>query len=360
VRLDEEKNLNFKFFLRSLRSFAAILFIVLHFVVNSKMIALPRRILLIKPSSMGDVIHALPVVAALHEAHSDAEIRWLIQPAWRDLVEGNPGVMQTISFPRENFRGVTGWIRSLWWARTLRDWRPDLAIDLQGLLRSALIARCSGAKKIIGLSNAREGASLFYDAVAQVDQKGHAVNQLLSILDVMSIPRPKSPKFFLPTGTLPVDFCVPQPFVVLHPYARGGGKDLTREQVIAFVENLNSIPVVLVGKGRVMTGLPANVLDWSNRTTLLELIAIFRQASFIVSSDSGPMHLAAALQPTKTLAIHRWSDPLRVGPWSEESWVWKHGVMKKRKELSEECRVSGATPTLEEMKMIAEKVIQLC
>ena len=108
-----------------------------------------------------------------------------------------------------------------------------------------------------------------------------------------------------------------------------------------------------------MIRLPSNILDWSQRTTLLELIAIFRQASFIVSSDSGPMHLAAALQPAKTLAIHRWSDPLRVGPWFEESWVWKHGMMKKRKELGEESRAPGATPTLEEMKMIAEKVLQL-
>lgn len=319
----------------------------------------PHRILLIKPSSMGDVIHALPVVAALHEAWPHAEIRWLIQPAWRDLVEGHPGVTQTISFPRESFRGLKGWLRSLLWARTLREWHPDIAIDLQGLLRSALMARCSGADKIVGLSNAREGASLFYSAVAKVNKKDHAVNQLLAILDIMGIPKPKVPQFILPQGTLPAGFLVPQSFVVLHPYARGSGKELTQEQVIAFAESLNNIPVVLVGKGKTMSGLPGNVLDWSNRTTLLELIAIFRQASFIVSSDSGPMHLAAALQPAKTLAIHRWSDPLRVGPWFEESWVWKHRMMKKRKELSEEDRVSGVTPTLEEMKMIAKNVLSL-
>ncbi|MEI6416193.1 MAG: glycosyltransferase family 9 protein [Verrucomicrobiota bacterium] len=319
----------------------------------------PHRILLIKPSSMGDVIHALPVVAALHEAWPDAEIRWLIQPAWRDLVEGHPGMTQTISFPRDNFRGFKGWIKSLIWARTLRGWHPHLVIDLQGLLRSALMARCSGAKKIIGLSNAREGAALFYSTIAKVNKKDHAVNQLLAVLDLMGIPKPKVPQFILPQGTLPAGFSVDKPFVVLHPYARGSGKDLTQEQVVAFAESLNSIPVVLVGKGKAMAGLPSNVLDWSQRTTLFELIAIFRQASFIVSSDSGPMHLAAALQPAKTLAIHRWSDPLRVGPWSDESWIWKHGVMKKRKELGEDCREPGTTPTLEEMKMIAEKVLQL-
>jgi len=319
----------------------------------------PRRILLIKPSSMGDVIHALPVVAALHEAWPDAEIRWLIQPAWRDLVEEHPGITQTISFPRDNFCGFKGWLRSLLWVRTLRGWFPDLVIDLQGLLRSALMARCSGTDKIVGLSNAREGATVFYSAVAKVNKKNHAVNQLLAVLDIMGIPKPKVPQFILPQGTLPAAFLISQPFVVLHPYARGEGKELTQEQVIAFAESLKNIPVVLVGKGKAMAGLPSNVLDWTGRTTLLELIAIFRQASFIVSSDSGPMHLAAALQPAKTLAIHRWSDPLRVGPWFEESWVWKHGMLKKRKELSEEDRAPGATPTLEEMKMIATNVLSL-
>lgn len=319
----------------------------------------PRRILLIKPSSMGDVIHALPVVAALNEAWPHAEIRWLIQPAWRDLIESNPAVTQVILFPRESFRGWKGWLKSLLWARTLRDWRPDLVIDLQGLLRSALMARCSGAKKIVGLSHAREGATFFYDEIAHVDKKRHAVRQLLSILDLFGVSKPVSPNFFLPQGKLPVHFFVHQPFVVLHPYARGEGKNLTQEQIVAFAESLNNIPLVLVGKGELMKDLPPHVLNWSNRTTLLELIAIFRQASFIVSSDSGPMHLAAALQPTKTLAIHRWSDPLRVGPWSEESWVWKHGAMKKRHELQEECRAPGATPTLEEMKKIAESVLAL-
>lgn len=319
----------------------------------------PHRILLIKPSSMGDVIHALPVVAALHEAWPAAEIRWLIQPVWRDLVEGHPGVTQTISFPRNEFRGLKGWMKSLFWARTLRRSQPDLVIDLQGLLRSALMARCSGAQKIIGLNNAREGATFFYDAVAQVEKKEHAVDQLLAVLDLLGIPRPTSPRFFLPTGTLPVEFSVDRPFVVLHPYARGTGKNLTQDQVVVFAESMNNIPVVLVGKGEAMQDLPANVLDWSNRTTLLELMAIFRRASFIVSSDSGPMHLAAALQPSKILAIHRWSDPLRVGPWSPESWVWKNGIMKKRKDLQEECRAPGATPTLEEMKMIAERVFLL-
>lgn len=319
----------------------------------------PRRILLIKPSSMGDVIHALPVVSALHEAWPHAEIRWLVQPVWQALVEEHPGVAQTILFPREQFRGMKGFFKSVLWAKTLTHWHPDIVIDLQGLLRSALMARCSGAQTILGLSNAREGARFFYDACAEVDKKSHATDQLLAILRLLKIPLPATPQFFLPQGILPSGFLQEMPFVVLHPYARGEGKSLTEEQVVAFATSLHHLPLILVGQGEKIRGLPSHVQDWTGRTTLLELIAIFRQASFIVSSDSGPMHLAAALQPSKTLAIHRWSDPLRVGPWAQESWVWKHGAIQQKKDLCEKARIPGATPTLEEMKRIAEKVLLL-
>ena len=304
---------------------------------------------------MGDVIHALPVVEALHQAWPTAEIRWLVHPAWSPLLEDNPAVSQKVLFPRDRFRGVLGWGRSLLWARTLRTWRPDVAIDLQGLLRSALMARCSGAKRIIGLSDAREGASLLYSTTVVVDKKSHAVARYLRVLEGLGIPTP-SPKFSLPTGSVPDGFSVSKPFIVLHPYARGEGKSLTQEQVSAFAKTLETVTIVLVGQGVRMKDLPANVIDWSKRTTLLELIGILRQASFIVSSDSGPMHLAAALQPAKTLAIHRWSDPLRVGPWEKESLVWKNGTILRKDQLTEECRAPGSSPTLEEMQEIGKMV----
>lgn len=359
--------------MRFLRSFVVILF---------PMKNPPRRILLIKPSSMGDVIHALPVAAAIHEAWPSAEIRWLIHPAFQELLEGHPGLGAPILFPRENFRGVAGWIRSLFWARTLRAWKPDLAIDLQGLLRSGLMARCSGARCVVGLSDGREGASFFYSEAAKVNKKDHAVKRYLAVLDLLGIPA-KKPEFILPQGKLPENFsCAEcslhsktsenrflqpstnhQPsttnrFVVLHPYARGAGKNLTQAQVSAFASALEGVPVVLVGRGERMHDLPANVIDWSGRTTLLELIGILRRASFIVSSDSGPMHLAAALQPAKTVAIHRWSDPLRVGPWAKESLVWKNGKMGHVNELTEEFRAPGKTPTLEEMREIGKTFLE--
>lgn len=320
--------------------------------------ARPKRILLIKPSSLGDVIHALPVVAALHCHWPETELRWLIHPAWRSLVEGHPGVSDTVLFPRDRFRGLSGWVRSIAWMRLLRDWKPDLVVDLQGLFRSALFARVSGASRIVGLSDAREGAGLLYHEQVPVNRDVHAVTRYLTVLDHLGIPCCEQPDFQLPQGKFPQNFDRSTPYIVLHPYARGEGKSLNETQVRAFLRGVQNQRVVIVGRGDRLTDLPRHVEDWSNRTELLELIGILRGASFVVSSDSGPMHLAAAIHPGRTLAIHRWSDPLKVGPWFAESLVWKAGRMARVEKLDATWRAEGRTPTASEMEDLGRKVAE--
>jgi ADP-heptose:LPS heptosyltransferase len=320
-----------------------------------------KRILLVKPSSLGDVIHAIPVVSAIHRHWPEAELRWLVHPAWRSLIEGHPGVSETILFPRDKFRGPAGWLRSLAWLQILRDWTPDLAIDLQGLLRSALFSRISGASKVVGLSDAREGARLLHGERVAVGRDDHAVSRYLSVLDHLGVPRPKEPEFILPEGRLPAGFDASTPYVVIHPYARGEGKSLSEVGIRAVIRGVTShaatmltlpqsLRVIIVGRGEALGDLPPQVEDWSNRTDLLELIAILRGASFIISSDSGPMHLAAALHPSRTLAIHLWSDPLKVGPCFPESLVWKNGRLSKVADLDDSCRGEGRAPTEVEME----------
>lgn len=312
----------------------------------------PRRILLVKPSSMGDVIHSLPVVTEIHRQFPEAELRWLIHPAWRSLVEGHPGVSGTVLFPREKFRGPAGWIRSLAWLRTLRDWTPDLAIDLQGLLRSALFARVSGAPRIVGLSDAREGARLLVGEKAPVRPNDHAVKRYLGVLDLLGISQPALPEFLLPEGKPPMGFETGAPYVVLHPFARGEGKSLGAPLIRGFAKGAAPGRLVVVGRGSLPQEFPPNVEDWTNRTNLLELTAILRGASFIVSSDSGPMHLAAALQPSRTLAVHLWSDPLKVGPCPQESMVWKNGRVARVNELDDSFRPEGRAPSEAEMEAL--------
>jgi ADP-heptose:LPS heptosyltransferase len=312
----------------------------------------PRRVLFVKPSSLGDVIHSLPVVSAIHLHWPETKLRWLIQPAWRSLVEGHPGVSETILFPRDKFRGPSGWLRSIAWLGTLRDWKPDLAIDLQGLMRSALFARISGAARVVGLSDAREGARFLHGERAQVDNKAHAVTRYLGVLELLGIPKPERPEFVLPGGRLPAGFSTTAPYVVLHPFARGEGKSLNGAMIRAFVQGASESRVVVVGRGNLPEGLPQNLEDWTNRTDLLELTAVLRGASFVVSSDSGPMHLAAALHPSRTLAIHLWSDPLKVGPCFPESLVWKNGRVSRVSDLDASCRGEGRPPTEAEMEQL--------
>jgi hypothetical protein len=312
----------------------------------------PRRILLVKPSSFGDVIHSLPVVSAIHRHWPEAELRWLVHPAWRSLVETHPGVSGTVLFPREKFRGPGGWIRSLFWMKTLGDWKPDVAIDLQGLFRSALFSRLSGAARIVGLSDAREGARLVYNERAPVNTADHAVTRYLSVLDILGIPCSGRPEFDLPEGRLPAGFFTGSPYVVVHPYARGVGKSLGRNLIRSFADAVAPVRVLIVGRGDSGAGWPDHVEDWSNRTDLLELTALLRGASFVVSSDSGPMHLAAALHPSKTLAIHLWSDPLKVGPCFPESLVWKNGFISRVSSLDDSWRAEGRAPTESEMEEV--------
>ena len=315
------------------------------------------RILLIKPSSMGDVIHALPVVSAIHRHYPDTEIRWLLQPAWRMLVEGNPAISETVLFPRDKFHGPSGWLRAISWLRILGDWKPDMTIDLQGLLRSALFARISGAPRVIGLSDAREGSTLLHGERVKVNRHDHAVTRYLGVLDHLGIPQPQAPEFALPESHLPAGFDTTSPYVVLHPYARGNGKSLDEGMIRAFIRGVTAqseYRVIIVGRGKPITDFPQNVEDWSNRTDLLELIGILRASSFTVSSDSGPMHLAVALNSSKTLAIHLWSDPLKVGPFFGSSFVWKNGKTSPVSGLDDSWRGIGRPPTHHEMKALGQ------
>ncbi len=125
----------------------------------------PGSILVLKPSSLGDVVHTLPAVSALKRRWPSTSIRWLVNPEWAPLLRGNPAVEETLLFPRQSFRGPAGPWRLLQWARAFGPAAAaDLVLDFQCLLRSALVGRFCRRTRFYGLSDAREGARFFYDA----------------------------------------------------------------------------------------------------------------------------------------------------------------------------------------------------
>lgn len=285
-----------------------------------------QTILLIKPGSLGDVVHALPVAAALHDALPHTKLAWVVDPRWQPILEGNPSIDHCLPFPREDFHGASGLGRAVRWYAGLGGLQPSVAIDLQCLLRSALIAAASHAELRVGLSDAREGAARFYHSVAQVSGSQHAVDRYLSVLPLLGVEIPAEPRFDIGAGD-PIPGFDATGFVLLHPFARGFGKSLSADQIRRLCAMLMPRPVVLAGIGDVPSDLPANVVALANRTTLRQLIWLIQCAGAVVSVDSGPMHLAAAAS-VPLLSIHTWSDPRKVGPYSKSAFLWQGGEIR--------------------------------
>jgi len=282
----------------------------------------PSSILVVKPSSLGDIVHTLPSVHCLKRSFPEAQIRWIVNPEWKPLLEENRDLAEVIPFPRKSFRGLEGLPRFLSLGARLARLRPDLVLDFQGLLRSAWIARSARGKKTLGLSDAREGARLFYDATARVHADQHAVDRYLELARLAGANVSGRAVFSLPKGRVIPGLTVAEPLVVLHPFARGRGKSLTSDEIHELTRALAPVRVVIVGRAATELHCDENVTSLVNQTDLSQLIWLLRRSSFVVSVDSGPVHIAAAVSKN-LLCIHFWSDPRSVGPYRKDAWVWR-------------------------------------
>ena len=236
--------------------------------------------------------------------------------------------------------------------------KADLVLDFQGLLRSALIARLCRADggRIVGLSDAREGARHFYDQTADVSAHPHAVDRYLALVAALGIDTAAPLEWPLPQGSAPAGFDATEPFILLHPFSRGAGKSLTAPDVIEFCRALAPHRVVIAG--RTETPLPPleNATDLLNRTTLPELLWLLRRAVFTVSVDSGPMHIAAALTP-RLLSIHTWSDPRKVGPYQPDAWIWKDRALFQMRDLAKPSAHQPAADITAIARFVATRLV---
>jgi ADP-heptose:LPS heptosyltransferase len=288
----------------------------------------PDSILIIKPSSLGDIIHTLPALRCLKISFPQSRISWIANSEWTPLLQGNPHLDAVLPFPRSRFRGIGGWFRFLRWAAALGPLGPALALDFQGLLRSAWIARCARPNRMYGLSDAREGARFFYQRIAKVRSDQHSVERYLELARLAGAEISGTVQFDLPRGRPIENLELPRQYVLLHPFARGEGKSLSPEEIYALIRALAPVAVVVAGRSSVDFPLDRNAISLVNQTDLLQLIWLIRQASFVVSVDSGPMHIAAALT-ANLLSIHTWSDPRSVGPYRLTAWVWQnHRILR--------------------------------
>jgi heptosyltransferase I len=270
----------------------------------------PESIGVIRLGAMGDILHTLPAVARLKRKFPESKITWVVAPKWTALLEGNPTIDTVMPFDRKSWGRLPASIRAL------RKVRPDLAIDFQGLIQSALVARLTRPGRVIGLASteAREPlAAQFYQhrvepAAAHVVERNLELSAAAGASDgPIEFPIPQG----MQEGNLPYE-----PFVLASPFAGWASKQWPTEHYAKLAEMLRDkrVPLVLNVAPRqasLLTGLPNVEVHTS---TLEGLIHATRRATAVIGLDSGPLHLAAALGKPG-VGLYGPTDPERNGPY---------------------------------------------
>jgi lipopolysaccharide heptosyltransferase I len=296
-----------------------------------------RRIALIKPSALGDVVHALPVLSALRDRFPRARITWVVNKAYEPLLAGHPHLTDTLAFDRGAFKkGIVQAARyCLSFAAELRRRRFDLVIDLQGLLRTGLMCLATGAPRIVGFANAREGSRCAYTHKVRVPDadRVHAVDRYWRVAE--SLGAGDGPKrFVVPLRPAEVEWArgelagLPRPWLAFAVGARWQTKrwppahfaELARRAHSAyggtcvFVGVADDTPASL----DVMNQLRGPSRDFTGKTTLPRLAALLSLCDVMVANDTGPLHLAAALG-RKCVAPYTCTQVALHGPYGSTS-----------------------------------------
>ena len=290
-----------------------------------------KRILIVRLSAIGDTIHSLPLAAALKKSCPGCHIGWVVEQPSAALIAGNPLIDWYEVLPK-------GWLKSparAWeLRRVLRAQKFDIAIDPQGLTKSAVVAWLSGAKKRIGFSRgeSRELAPLLDNVL--VPPKGrHAVDMTLSLLSALDIPVPDVPEFVFPDcpeeDRRRIDDFLSRPvyaggFVLMGPWGSFAAKLWPLERFLELAVALKretGLPSVMLGHGRQEREAAHALADRSDGAlavapdvTLTGVVGLARRAGLFVGCDSFPMHAAAGVG-CRTLGLFGVTDPERLGPY---------------------------------------------
>ncbi len=299
------------------------------------------RILVIKPSSLGDIVHAFPAVTRLVRAFPDAGVAWVVNRGLAPLVRMFPVVNEVIEFPREAWwKAAPARPGLVTFLRQIRRFRADVAVDFQGLLRTGLMGRLSGAPRRIGFRDAREGAHRFYtERIAVPAEIRHAVDRNLALVQAgfglenepqepaAAPPRlPESARARVRRRLSAAGCRSGQPILAVVPDARWPTKQWPPAEFAAALDVAAAAApearIFLVGgsAGRpaaeavlrhCRTARPVNL---AGRTNLAEMVALLAESSIVLTNDTGPMHVAAWLGKP-VAAVFGPTDPARTGPY---------------------------------------------
>jgi lipopolysaccharide heptosyltransferase I len=298
------------------------------------------NILVVRLGALGDIVHTIPAAAALRHAFPDARIDWLVEARHRSLVDLVTGIDRAVVLERPS---LAGWLDVV---RRMRDVAYDVAIDFQGLMKSAVLARVSGAHRVIGFSiwHLREkGARPFYSEIYRdtpAERADHIVRQNLTLLRSLGVSDttirfPLADVRSRALDDVRAALGGEHPFALINPGAAWPNKRWPPErfgEVAAFLREVRGLPsFVLWGPGE--EGLAGAVQERSSgaartapATRVGDLVALCRAASLMVSGDTGPLHIAAAVG-TPTVSLFGPTDPQRNGPWSpDDTTVSRYGA----------------------------------
>ncbi len=285
------------------------------------------------------MIQALPVLRLLKLHFPKSEIYWWIDTALAPLLAADRDLAGIIPFERKRWASPHRWHELFTSILEMRDQRFDWVIDLQGLARSGMFAWLANGDKVIGVEDPREGASGFYDMrVPRPSSATHAVDWYLNVIRHLNIPVHWDFEW-MPANeymrAVVVQKWQPQPWrwMAIIPGARWGNKRWPVEHFTELVKQASGeFPafrlVILGGKSdaglgaQIASGAPDRCLNLTGKTTLLEMVEWIRLSEVVVSNDTGPMHIAAALKKP-TVALFGPTNPLRTGPYGQVNDVMR-------------------------------------
>ncbi len=283
-----------------------------------------NRILIIRMSALGDIVHALPILSALRDAHPAVEVDWLVDRRYADVLDFVEGISHRIV-------GRPGLLNAI---GELRARAYDVAVDLQGLLKSAVMARASGARRVIGFERRllrERSAAWFYREASWAPAGVHIIQKNLSVLPLVGITSPAPVRFpFVVPGSAVADRVAADAaargdgrFVLINPGAGWPNKRWAPDRFGSLarqVRDRHALPSYVLW-GQTESVLADAVVASSDgaavrapETSLGDLLALSSRAALMVSGDTGPVHLAAALK-TPIVGIYGPTWPERNGPW---------------------------------------------
>jgi len=288
-----------------------------------------EKILIIKPSSLGDIVHSLPFLNTLKENFPFTKIHWIVAKGFEELLTEHPLVEKLLVINKDKWKSIkniTSTISEVFNLREeLKKEQYDIAVDLQGLLRSGIITMLSKAPIRIGFKEAREFSTIFYNKKISSPIEKHAVfryNEVAQELGCII----NEIKFYLPKPKEPEWLRELKDFVVIIPSARWQSKNWPLPYFVELVKMLPYSFLIVGSKSDVPEALKieeyteGKAISVAGKTTLKELIALFNKSLFVITPDTGTMHLASACG-IKVVALFGPTSPKRTGPFGENHLI---------------------------------------